>query len=420
MEQVENNVRHGWRRSVLEALRPEVRPITRVVLVDVFLAVALAVIGVVASWKFQTIEFVGFPPQDTSGHPPPPQYLPQGGRPLYGYIALSPLPLAFRRWYPLPAFWAAVGTSLLLTAQATWITIAVCAVAAYSTIAYSRRRVLAVVSLVIAAVLSSVAFREAAPALPGWSAAFVIMLLAAVVARTVQYWQDQLRTSQLRVATLQAEKDEAARRAVEEERTRITAELHDIVTHNVSVMVIQAGAAHRVLGTAPDEAREAMRAVEASGRAAMAELRAVMHLLTGPGSTADGLQPQPGIDQLESLVKGVRATGMPVDLTVSLPPERLPPGVELAAYRVVQEALTNALKHASGGSASVVLRHDDDWLEIEVADTGGTAMGHVGSGNGRGLIGLRERLAVYSGSLEARHRIGNGFLIKACIPRRPE
>ncbi|MFD6939507.1 sensor histidine kinase [Streptomyces goshikiensis] len=417
---MEHNMRHGWRQSLCEALRPEARPGTRALLLDVFLAIALAIIGVVASWKFQPVEFVGFLPPDAAGHSAPAPYIPQGGRPLYWYIALSPLPLAFRRWYPLLAFWAAVGTSLMLTQQATWITIAVCAVAAYSTIAYSHQRALAVASLVIAAVLSSIAFRNAAPTLPGWSATFVIMLLAAVVARTALYWQDQLRTSQLRVASLQAEKDEAARRAVEEERTRITAELHDIVTHNVSVMVIQAGAAHRVLATAPEEARDAMRAVETSGRAAMAELRAVMYLLAGPGSTADGLQPQPGIDQVETLVKGVRATGMPVDLTVSLPPERLPSGVELAAYRVVQEALTNALKHASGGSASVVLSHDDDWLVIEVTDTGGTAIEHAKSGNGRGLIGLRERLGVYGGSLEARHRIGSGFLIKACIPRRPE
>ncbi|WP_431047430.1 sensor histidine kinase [Streptomyces sp. P1-3] len=418
---MENDTSSVWRQSVREALRPEARPTARAVLVDALLAIALAVAGVVAMWKFQAVDqVVAVRPQDAADHSAPPAFVPRGGLPNYWLIALNPLPLAFRRWHPLPAFWAAMGTGLLLTDQATWITIVVCTVAAYSAIAHSRQRVLAVASLVIAAALSSFAFQDAAPELPGWSSAFVIMLLAAVVARTVRYWRDQFSASQLRVAALQKEKEEAARRAVEEERTRITAELHDIVTHNVSVMVIQAGAAHRVLDTAPEEAREAMRAVETGGRAAMAELRAVMSLLAGPGSSADGLQPQPGLDQLEALVKGVRATGMPVDLTVSLPPEPLPPGVELAAYRVVQEALTNVLKHASGASTSVALRHDDDWLEIEVTDTGGTRTEQAHSGNGRGLIGLRERLAAYGGSLEARHRIGSGFLIKARVPRRPE
>ncbi|MFD4948306.1 histidine kinase [Streptomyces sp. NPDC058239] len=414
MKQGEDDASTGWWQSVREVLRPEARPGARALLADALLAAALAAVGVIASWKFQAVDHMpGMRPQDA------PAYVPRGGRPNYWLLALNPLPLAFRRWHPLPAFWAAVVTGLLLASQATWITLAVCAVAAYSAIAHSRRRVLAVVSLAIAAVLSSFAFHDAAPELPGWSAAFVIMMLAAVVAGTVRYWQDQFRASQVRVATLQTEKEEAARKAVEEERTRITAELHDIVSHNVSVMVIQAGAAHRVLDTAPEEAREAMHAVEASGRGAMAELRAVMSLLTGPGSSVDGLQPQPGLDQLEALVKGVRATGMPVDLTVSLPPEPLPPGVELAAYRVVQEALTNALKHASGASASVVLRHDDDWLEIEVTDTGGTRTEQANSGNSRGLIGLRERLAAYGGSLEARHRIGSGFMNRARIPWRP-
>ncbi|MGW0885782.1 sensor histidine kinase [Streptomyces sp. NPDC002671] len=421
MEQIENDARTRSRRSVHEMLRPEARPVAWAVLVDALLTTALSVIGVVTMWKFQDMEQIGgLRPPEAAGLSGLPVYVPRGGLPNYWLIALNPLPLAFRRWYPLPAFWAAVGMGLLLTSQATWITLAVCAVASYSAIAHSRWRVHAVVSLVIAAALSSFAFRDAAPELPSWSAAFVIMVLAAVVARTVRYWQEQFRASQLRVATLQTEKEEAARKAVKEERARITAELHDIVSHNVSVMVIQAGAAQRVLGTAPEEARKAMHALEAGGRAAMAELRALTSLLADPGSCTDGLQPQPGLDQLETLVKRVRATGMPVDLTVSPPPEPLPPGVELATYRVVQEALTNALKHAHGASASIVLRHDDDGLEIEVAGMGGTRTEQAESGNGRGLIGLRERLAAYGGSLEARPRFGSGFLVKGRVPRRPE
>ncbi|MFF8193118.1 sensor histidine kinase [Streptomyces bobili] len=387
---------------------------------DALLAIALSVAGVVGIWKFQASDpFFVLDPQTAAGYPPPPDYVPRGGQPNLWLFALNPLPLVYRRWHPLPAFWAVMATGLLLTGQATWITITICAVAAYSATAHSRHRVLTVASLVIASVVSGFAFQDAAPQLPGWFAAFAIMMLAAVIALTVRYWQDQFRASQLRVAALQTEKEEAARRAVEEERARITSELHDIVTHNVSVMVIQAGAAQRVLDMAPDEARQAMHAVENGGRAAMSELRAVMSLLAGPGGTCDGLQPQPGLDQLPALVEGVRATGMPVDLTVSLPPEPPPTGVELAAYRVVQEALTNALKYASGASVSVALRHDADWLEIEVSDTGGTRSEQAGASHGRGLIGLRERLAAYGGSLEARHRVGSGFWLKARIPRRP-
>ncbi|WP_308053857.1 histidine kinase [Streptomyces sp. BV333] len=413
MEEGANDAKTRWILSVRKVLRPEGRPDARALLVDTLLAVALAVVGIIASWKFQPVDYMpGVNPQDA------PTHVPRGGRPHYWLIAVNPLPLALRRRYPLPAFWAAVGLGLLLGSQATWITLAVCALAAYSAIGHSRRRVLASASLVIAAALSSFAFHGAAPELPGWSAAFVIMLLAAVVAATVRHWQDQFRASQRHVAALQTEKREAARKAVEEERARITAELHDVVSHNVSVMVIQAGAAHRVLDAAPEEARKALHAVEASGRAAMAELRAVMSLFAAPLGSVEGLQPQPGLDQLETLVDGVRATGMPVDLKMSLPPEPLPPGIELAAYRVVQEALTNSLKHAAGASASVVLRHDEEWLEIEVTDTGGTRTEQASSGNGRGLIGLRERLAAYGGSLEARHRLGGGFVNQARLPWR--
>lgn len=150
------------------------------------------------------------------------------------------------------------------------------------------------------------------------------------------------------------------RRAVEEERARIAAELHDVVTHNVSVMVIQAGAARKVMDAAPERSKEALLAVEAGGRAAMAELRHVMGLLAAPDtglsdSPADGLEPQPGLGQLDALTERVRAAGTPVNVAMSLPPDPLPPGVELAAYRVVQEALTNTIKHAPGADASVMI-----------------------------------------------------------------
>jgi signal transduction histidine kinase len=261
-----------------------------------------------------------------------------------------------------------------------------------------------------------VAFRHADPALPGWSGPFFVLLVAGVLATFIRAWQRRLRASQRRFTELQQAQEEATRRAVELERARIAAELHDVVTHNVSVMVIQTGAARKVMDAEPELSKEAMLAVEASGRAALSELRHVMGLLSASDEDErpDGLEPQPGLGQLGALVERVRAAGITVSVAVSPPPGPLPPGVDLTAYRVVQEALTNTLKHADGAAASVAIGHDGEWLEIEVTDTGGTP--GAGGGAGRGLIGLRERLAVYGGTLETGRRLGGGFRLKARIP----
>ncbi|MGW9118589.1 sensor histidine kinase, partial [Streptomyces sp. NPDC055663] len=211
---------------------------------------------------------------------------------------------------------------------------------------------------------------------------------------------------------------------------RIARELHDVVTHNVSVMVIQAGAARTVMKTSPGQAAEALLAVEAGGRAAMTELRHVMGLLTMAdedgdeepdagadlAGTAAELTPQPGLDQLEMLVGRVRDTGLAVDLTVTGSPRPLPPGLELAAYRVVQEALTNTVKHASGATAAVTVEYGLQQLRVEVTDAGGHPGEGANAGSGRGLIGLRERLAVYDGTLNTGRRLTGGYRVEALIP----
>ena len=155
----------------------------------------------------------------------------------------------------------------------------------------------------------------------------------------------------------------------------------------------------------------------------MAELRHVMGLLAGPDtghpdSPADGFEPQPGLGLLDALTERVRAAGTPVSVAVSLPPGALPPGVDLAAYRVVQEALTNTIKHAPGADASLMIGYADDCLEIEVMDTGAARATTPVDGNGRGLIGLRERLAVYGGELTAGPTLAGGYRIKARVPWR--
>jgi signal transduction histidine kinase len=338
-------------------------------------------------------------------------------------VLLSALPLAARRRYPLAAFGVVLAAALGIGDRATWITVLTCVIGAYSAVKHSRYRALANAGLVVAALLAGLAFRQTDPILPGWSSPVVVLLAAGVLAGTVRFWQRRLAAGRDRFAELQRAQEEDMRRAVEEERARIAAELHDVVTHNVSVMVIQAGAARKVMDAAPERSKEALLAVEAGGRAAMAELRHVMGLLAAPDidgadSPADGLEPQPGLGQLDALIERVRAAGTPVGVAVSLPPESLPPGVDLAAYRVVQEALTNALKHAPGARAAVTIGYAENRLEIEVTDTGSARTAGPADGNGRGLIGLRERLAVYGGELTAGPTLTGGYRITARIPWR--
>ncbi|WP_433833999.1 sensor histidine kinase [Actinoplanes sp. CA-015351] len=217
---------------------------------------------------------------------------------------------------------------------------------------------------------------------------------------------------------LERERESATRAAVDAERTRIAGELHDIVSHNVSVMIVQTSAAREVLRTMPDEALAALEAVETAGRDTMAELR---HLLDLLDPDAGGLAPQPGLDALGSLVDRIAFAGMPVEVRVSGEARPLPSGIGATAYRIVQEALTNALKHGSGGKAEVTIRYAGRALRVEVLTTGpsvltGSAPPFSPGGAGRGLLGLRERVAVYGGDLDARRRLGGGYRVRARIP----
>ncbi|NEE20689.1 sensor histidine kinase [Streptomyces sp. SID7499] len=232
---------------------------------------------------------------------------------------------------------------------------------------------------------------------------------------------------------LERERESAARSAVDAERARIAAELHDIVSHNVSLMVVQAGAAREVLDALPDEAAAAMSAVESAGRDALAELRHLLGLLApspGPGAADDGpdLAPQPSLSRLGQLVDRISFAGLPVEVRVSGEPRALPTAIDVTAYRIIQEALTNALKHGDGARADVTVRYADTCLRVEVLNsgpsvlTGGPAPSRrnpdppAPEGAGRGLIGLRERVAVYGGELDARRRLGGGYRIRARIP----
>jgi signal transduction histidine kinase len=224
---------------------------------------------------------------------------------------------------------------------------------------------------------------------------------------------EQAEAAELRAAQAEQERDAAARIAVAEERARIARELHDIVAHAVSVMVLQVGAVRHRLGAGSSEDREALVGVERAGRAALAEMRHLLDAMREDGERAER-GPQPGLDRLDALLQDVGRAGLPVRLHVGGDPHELPRGIDISAYRIVQEGLTNALKHAHASQAEVGLEYGSDQLRIEVRDNGHGA-GAV-NGNGHGLIGVRERVKLYGGEMSAGSANGGGFTLSARLP----
>ena len=352
----------------------------------------------------------------------------------HAQVALSALALAtsgalvLRRRYPLAVLCAVTCLALLTPQDVARLTFYPLVVAVYSAAAYSPYRtptLAAVPTAVLLVYTSGSSTTHVYPYQPGIvpNEYVVLWILGplAMAANGLRTWRVRSDEGRVRLTAVEREQAEALRRAVDEERARIARELHDVVTHNVSVMVIQAGAARRVMRAVPDEADEALLAVEASGRAAMTELRHVMGLLTmdsgdQDATHAENLAPQPGLEQLETLIGRVRDTGLPVDLKITGTARPMPPGIGLTAYRVVQEALTNTVKHASGARATVSVEYDPDRLRVEVSDTGGPPGPGATSGNGRGLLGLRERLSVYDGTLRTGRRLTGGYRVEALIP----
>jgi signal transduction histidine kinase len=217
-----------------------------------------------------------------------------------------------------------------------------------------------------------------------------------------------------RAELAERERDVAAREAVLDERSRIARELHDVIAHNVSVMVVQAGAERRVLDGTQSSTREVLADIERTGRAALSEMRRLVGMLRTDG--ADPLAPQPGLDDLPALIGRVREAGLPVELTVDGERGAIPAGVELSAYRIVQEALTNALKHAVDAHACVQVSYGPDALRIEISDDGSGEVDDATGGHG--LVGMRERVAMYGGRLTAGRRPSGGFAVRVVLPIR--
>ena len=216
-----------------------------------------------------------------------------------------------------------------------------------------------------------------------------------------------------RAARAERDREGRARAAVAEERARIARELHDVVGHSVSVMTVQASGVRRLLRPEQEREREALLIVERTGREALAEMRRMVGVLRRP-EEAPALAPQPSLEHLDRLIQQAREAGLPVELRVEGDARELPAGVDLTAYRLVQEGLTNALKHARASRAQVLVNYSDDQIEVMVSDDG-QGVGN-GDGGGHGLVGMRERVAVYGGEIDAGPQPGGGYRLRAKLP----
>ena len=224
---------------------------------------------------------------------------------------------------------------------------------------------------------------------------------------------EQVEAAEVRAARAESEREAAARVAVAEERSRIARELHDIVAHAVSVMVLQVGAVRHKLPESMAEDSDALRRVERAGRTALAEMRRLLGAMRREGDEVEFV-PQPGLDGLSALLAEVGRAGLPAKLHVDGDPYPLPRGIDLSAYRIVQEGLTNALKHARASDADVTLRYRPDEIEIEIRDNG--EGGATNNGLGHGLVGVRERVKIYGGKMSAGSAPEGGFVLSTRLP----
>jgi signal transduction histidine kinase len=332
-------------------------------------------------------------------------------------VLLFGLALVWRRQFPwtclLVVFGTVLGLSLAGASEDEYLASVAAALLVVFTFAGAVELGQAVAGLVLAAALLTVsALHGVASVVWGvgllvgaWAAGRVLRahrLLIAELARTTE--------------ALRESREAHAEAAVTAERSRIARELHDVIAHSVGVMVVQAGAAERMIPLDPDRASTATRSVQECGRQALADLRNLLGLLrTATDDDAAGeLAPQPGLDDVPALVSRLADAGLTVRLDRSGSPRPLPPGVDLAAFRIVQEALTNVLKHASAPAASMTLRYGEDGVDIEVISRDGTH--EAGDVPGHGLVGMRERTALYGGSFTAGPRDDGEFAVTVHLP----
>ena len=343
------------------------------------------------------------------------------GRPLQLLLALAAtLPLLARVRFPLVVTLVEVAAVVALNARApahpsfepfAAMVIAVYSLGAHTSGRHARAGVTLLLILAVAAVASTAASGHSASGLlsPGFW-----LLAAWLVGWIIRGWRRRTQELELLTRELEAQRDLQAQAAVAVERGRIARELHDVVAHNVSMMVVQAGAAARVLEGAQPHVREALAAIADTGRATVDEMRTLLGVLRA-GDDDARLAPQPGLADLERLIASVREAGLPVELEIEGEPLRLPQALDLSGYRIVQEALTNTLKHAGQARASVRICYRATGVELEIGDDGPGVGTGAGSG-GHGLVGIRERVAMLGGELELGPRPEGGFGVRARLP----
>jgi signal transduction histidine kinase len=338
-------------------------------------------------------------------------------------LLLESLPLVLRRRFPIAV--------VLLIVAATVAHVAIVAegaelraglgvlVALYTAGERIERRLsIGILAATMAVVALQLAAREGLPnVLQGLIQTELIFGVAWLLGIASRMRGVYTRTLEEQTRLLAREREERALRAVMEERERIARELHDAVTHHVSVIVIQAGGALRAMDRRPEDARAALQAIDATGRQALTDMRRMLGILGDADGVGDSAEPMPGLDRLGDLIEQVRSAGLAVELSVQGNRRRLDPGLELSAYRIIQEGLTNSLKHAGGGRAHVTLTYGADTLELAIDDERGAAAPEPMEPEhaGRGLLGMRERVALFRGSFDARPT-PIGFLVTATLP----
>jgi signal transduction histidine kinase len=341
----------------------------------------------------------------------------------YGLAVALCAPLALRRRYPTGVF-----AFIAAVAFAQWLAdipprpedLAIL-IASYTVAAYARRaEAIAATVVVLGGVVLAVARWRVERFAPALIAPCALAVAALVLGDDLRNRRAYLAALEERARRLEHEQEQQTQAAVAAERASIARELHDVVAHNLSVMVVQAEAATVSIGEHPDQARTAMAAVGTTGRQALAEMRRLLGVMrpTGPDGETSSRAPQPGMAQLQSLVDGVRQAGLPVQLDMLGQPSGLPTGMELAMYRIVQEALTNTLKHAGPGATSTVrIRYGRDSVEVDVTDDGRALDPLTGPDpTGQGLVGMRERAAMYGGTVDAAPGSNGGFAVTARFP----
>ena len=359
---------------------------------DALLAVAIVVVGV-----------VGFALREPPPNEPPPAL-------GYALVIVAAGSLAWRRRFPLIVLVIVAAAASIGSLLGYWPEfVLVLWIAVYSAASNTERDSLTRVLAPVAVITSvAIGLGERGDRGLNWVDVLSDMVVTFGVPLVLGRMTFNRRRRVLR------DRELATREAVAAERAAIARELHDVVAHHMSVMVVQAGAARAVGESDPAAASAALRQIETSGRTGLAEMRRLLGILKAEGD-GDGRAPQPGLADLGELLDSMRATGLAVEAVVAGSTRPLPPGVDLSAYRIVQEALTNALRHAGGASARVLVRYEPAALELEIADDGlGPPDGP--STQGQGLIGMRERAQLFGGAFEAGPRPGGGFLVRARLP----